>query len=84
MVIKNQDSQLEAEVELHMLVTKPDKTVDEMILPRTRLATGELREMTLDPYPFPEKSGDYRFEVEAFVNGKLVGKTTAPTIIRNP
>ena len=51
---------------------------------KTRLAPGELREMTLEPYPFPDKAGDYRFEVEAFVNGRLVGKTTAPTIVRNP
>ncbi len=84
MVIKNQDSKLEAEVELHMLVTRPDKTVEEMILPKTRLAPSETREMTLDPYPFPEKSGEYRFEVEAYVNGKRVGKTSAATVIDNP
>lgn len=84
MVIKNQDSKLEAEVELHMLVTRPDKSVEEMVLPKTRLAPSELREMTLDPYPFPDKSGDYSFQVEAFVNGRLVGKTTAATIIHNP
>lgn len=84
LVLKNQDSKLEAEVELHMLVTRPDKTVEEMILPKTRLAPGETRETTLDPYPFPEKAGDYRFEVEAFVNGKRVGKTTNPTVIHNP
>ncbi|MFN8609565.1 MAG: type II secretion system secretin GspD [Vulcanimicrobiota bacterium] len=84
LTLKNQDSKLEAEVELHMLVTKPDKTVEEMVLPKTRLAPSEIRELTVDPYPFPEKAGDYRFEVEAFVNGKAVGKTSAPTVIHNP
>ncbi|ODT74801.1 type II secretion system protein GspD [bacterium SCN 62-11] len=84
LVVKNQDSKLEAEFEMHMLVTKPDKTVDEMILPKARLAPGEVREMLLDPYPFPERAGDYRFDVEAFVNGRMVGKTTAPTVIHNP
>lgn len=84
LVLKNQDSKLEAEIELHMLITRPDKTVEEMILPKTRLAPGEIRETTLDPYPFPEKAGDYRFEVEAFVNGKRVGKSTEPTVIHNP
>lgn len=84
LVLKNQDSKLESEFEMHILITRPDKTVEEMILSKTRLAPGETREVTLDPYPFPEKPGDYRFEVEAFVNGRRVGKTTNPTVIHNP
>lgn len=84
LVIKNQDSKLEAEVELHMLVTRPDKTVEEMIIPRTRLLPGEVREMSLDPYPFPDKSGEYRFEVEAFLNGRRVGRSSSSTVVRNP
>jgi len=83
-VIKNQDSKLEAEVDLHMLVTRPDKTVEEMIFPKNRLLPGEVREMSLEPYPFPEKSGEYRFEVEAFLNGRRVGRSSSSTVIRNP
>ena len=83
-VLKNQDSKLEAEVELHMLVTRPDKTVEEMIFPKTRLLPSEVREMSLEPYPFPDKPGEYRFDVEAFLNGRRVGRSSASTIIRNP
>lgn len=82
-VLRNQDPKVEAELELHLLVTRPDKKVEDMILPNLRMAPGETREVTIEPYPFPPAGGLYRFQVEALVNGKRVG-VSQPTTIEAP
>ena len=83
-MLRNQDGKVEAEVELHMLVTLPDKTVEDIVLPNLRLAPGESREVALTPYPFPSLSGAYHFEVHAYVGGKEVGQTSSATLIEAP
>jgi general secretion pathway protein D len=83
-IMRNQDSKVEAEVELHMLVTRPDKAVEDVQLPIVRLNPGETRDVSLDPYPFPSLTGTYRFEVHAYVAGKKVGQTSAVTVIQAP
>lgn len=83
LIMRNQDPKVEAEVELHLLVTRPDKKVEDLILPNLRLAPGETREVKLEPYPFPAAGGLYRFQVEALVNGKKVG-SSAPTTVEAP
>ena len=82
--MRNQDSKVEAEVELHMLVTRPDKTVEDIGLPSVRLSPGETRDVPLEPYPFPDLTGNYRFEVHAYVAGKKVGQTSQSTVIQAP
>lgn len=83
-VVHNQDRQVEAEVELHLKVTRPDRQVEELVAGQLRLAPGESREVTLTPYPFPSQSGTYRFEVEAFVGNHRVAETSAISEIQAP
>lgn len=73
--ITNQDHQIEAELQLQLRVTRPDQHVEEMEGPRIRLRPGESREVLLDPYPFPELKGRYRFEVQAFAADQKVGQS---------
>jgi len=82
--VRNLDRDVEAELELHMLVTRPDKSVEDLLLPPVRLSPGETREIPLVPYPFPSQGGNYQFEVQACVGGKVVGRTSSATVITAP
>lgn len=73
--VRNQDRQVEAEVQLHLKVLRPDQGVEEMLGPRVRLAPGESREVLIDPYPFPDQPGSYRFQVQATVGDRRVGQS---------
>ena len=72
---RNQDRQVEAEVQLHLKVLRPDRGVEEMLGPRVRLAPGESREELIDPYPFPDQPGRYRLQVQATVGDRRVGQS---------
>jgi general secretion pathway protein D len=82
--VRNQDRQVEAEVELRMRVTRPDREVEEVVGGRLRLAPGESREVLLSPYPFPAQAGTYRFDVEAFVGNRRVGQTAGSAEVLAP
>jgi general secretion pathway protein D len=84
LLIKNRDPQIEAELEVHLRITRPDKVIEEMVGSQLRLGPGESREVQLSPYSFPDLSGQYQFEAKAYVKDRRVGESSQPFLIDVP
>lgn len=72
----------EVEVVLHQLVRSPEGLATEATSEPQRLSAGEEREVVLPAYRFPSKSGDYYFDVSAWVGQQQVSRLALPRKVR--